>query len=220
VIVAVVAVPAGYFLVKGLRSAGNSNLGPNTNQDVIAEPADQGTERELSYFLRVQKMRDGKPFEAPFKSSGRDIYESGYGFTLVFQPDADGYMYIFNEGSDKQGETGYYLLFPSPTVNNGSAEVSGGRGNTTAGNKFTGGRGTEVMWMIWTKEKREDLEAIVKSVVVPPGIVKDEDMDSLRSFLEKYKTEKTESSKDSDDQRTIVKARGDVVVHRFGLEHR
>jgi tRNA A-37 threonylcarbamoyl transferase component Bud32 len=214
------AVPAGYFLVKGLRSA-DPNLGRNTNQDAITVPADQGTERELTYFLMVQKMRDGKPFEAPFQSSGREVYETGYKFTLSFTADANGYMYLFNEGPDTQGQTGYYLLFPTKSANDGLSQVVEGRVVTTSQVTFTGDRGTEVMWMIWTKEKRGDLEAIAASVVVKPGLVKGENVNSLLSFIgEQYKPEKTESSKDSDDQRTIVKGRGDVVVHRFELEHR
>lgn len=244
VIFAALSVLAGYVLMNGLGPFSGSNKAgppagnassPNTNrsQEGLTETgrnanssnsqgrANSGDEeRELSYFLMVQKMRNGKPFEEPFKSSGREVYESGYGFTMAFQPDADGYMYILNEGKDKQGQVGYYLLFPTPSANNGSAQVLGGREIRTAGNKFTGGRGSEVVWMIWTKQKPDDLEAIVKSVVVPPGIVRDENMNSLRGFLEKYETEKTESSKDSVNQRTLVKARGDVVIHRFELEHR
>jgi serine/threonine-protein kinase len=219
VILAFVAVPAGYFLVKGFRSDGNSNLGRNTNQDAIAEPADQGTERELSYFLMVQKMRDGKPFEAPFKSSGREVYEPGYKFTMTFKADAEGYIYLFNEGPDKQGQTRFSLLFPTPSANEGKSGIGEGQEITTFSNTFTGSRGTEVMWMIWTKEKRDDLEAIASSAM-EIGALKDENMNSLRSFLDKYKTKKTESSKASDDERTIVKARGDVVVHRFELQHR
>jgi serine/threonine protein kinase len=215
------AVPAGYFLIKGLRSAGNSNLGRNTNQDGIAEPADQGTERELSYYLMVQKIRDGKPFEAPFQSSGRDVYESGYKFTMSFEADADGYMYLFNEGPDKQGQTVYQLLFPTARANDGTSRVSGGQVVTTFSNSFTGGRGAEIVWMIWTKEKREDLEAIASSVVGKTLAVTGENMDSLLTFIsEQYKTEKTELSKDSDDQRTVIKARGDIVVHRLALQHR
>ena len=221
VVLAVVAVPAGYFLVKGFRSAGNSNVGRNTNQGDMTAPADQGMEREFSYFLMVQKMRDGKPFEAPFQSSGRDIYESGYKFTMSFTADADGYMYLFNEGPDNQGQTVYQLLFPTARTNNGTSRVSGRQVITTFSSSFTGGRGREVVWMIWTKEKREDLEAIASSVVGKTLAVTDENLNSFLSFIgEQYKTEKTESSKDSDNERTVVKARGDIVVHRLELQHR
>jgi hypothetical protein len=42
----------------------------------------------------------------------------------------------------------------------------------------------------------------------------------LRGFLEKeYQAAKPESAKDTVYQRTIVKARGDTIVHRFELEH-
>lgn len=215
-ILASLAVPAAFFLVSGFRSAGNSN----TNQGDGLQPVDQGTERELSYYLMVQKMRGGKPFEAPFKSSGREVYESGYKFTLSFTADADGYMYLFNYGKDEQDQMVYQLLFPSPRANNGTSQIGKGQVITTVPGTFTGGHGTEVMWMIWTKEKRDDLEAIAASAG-KAGVIENVNENSLLSFIrEQYKPEKTESSKDSDEQRTVVKARGDIVVHRIELEHR
>lgn len=179
-----------------------------------------GTERTLSYFLKVQKMRDGKPFEAEFNSSGQEIFESGYKFRMNFQADTDGYIYVFNEGKDELGKTGYYLLFPTESRNKGSARVGKGQQIETASNEFNGGRGTEIMWLIWIKEKSAELEAIASSIVDPPGIVAATKTSALRSFLEKHQAAKPDSTKDSANQRTVVKAKGEVVVHRFELEHR
>lgn len=240
VILAALSVAAGYLLFVGRGPAGpdlaanTSRAGaqlpatsnqtaanvnrPDASQGDTAEP---GRERELSYFLTVQKMRNGKPFEAPFKSSGQEIFESGYKFTMAFVPDGDGYMYVFNQGKDDQGKIGYYLLFPTPSTNKGSAQVSNGQQIETARSTFTGGRGTEVVWMIWTKEKSEDLERVTRAAVASAGVVMDEaSAILLEQFLEQNKSQKTESTKDSGNQRTLVKAKGDTVVHRFELEHR
>lgn len=212
----VLLLPAGYLLINSNKTnlvgnQANSNTGP----------ADSGAERAFSYFLMVQKMRASKTFEEPFKSSGQEVYESGYKFSMAFQPDADGYMYVFNEGKDAQGKTGYYLLFPTPSVNSGSEQVTAGQQILTAQNTFDGGKGTEVMWLIWTKDKREELEAVARlAVTTPHGAVKDEtNAGLLQGFLEKYKIDKAESNKDSANQRTVIKAKGDTVVHRFELEH-
>ncbi len=210
-ILAVLAIPVGYMLW-------NISKPPVVTDQ--PNPVTSAVQHELSYFLMVQKMRSGKPFEAPFKSSGQETLESGYKFKMVFQPDADGYMYVFNEGKDTQGKTGYYLLFPTPSINNGSTQVTKGQQIETAQNTLNGGKGTEVMWLIWSKEKREDLEAVTKSAVDNRGIVKDENTRLLKGFFDKYRAEKSESTKDTANQSTIVKTKGDTIVHRFELEHR
>lgn len=174
--------------------------------------------RTLSYSLMVQKMRDGKPFEEPFRSSGQEIFETGYKFTMSFQADADGYMYVYNEGLDTQGNTEYYLLFPTPSVNGGSARVSAGQPIETAQNTFSGGKGTEVMWLIWTAEKQDVLEAVARSASLPGGAIRDRD--ALRDLLEAHRGEPRDVRKDSANQRTVVKATGGMILHRFELEHR
>ena len=35
-------------------------------------------ERSLNYSLTVQKMRDGKPYQDEFESSGQEIFENGW----------------------------------------------------------------------------------------------------------------------------------------------
>jgi hypothetical protein len=212
IVLALISALIGYTAWRGVERGTAPNV-PATG--TLSDP-----KHELFYFLTVQKTRDGKPFEAPFKSSGQEVFESGYKFSMVFQPDADGLMYIFNEGKDAQGNGGYSLLFPTPRVNNGSAQVSAGQSIETAQNTFGGGKGTEVMWMIWTKDKRDDLEAVIRSAFTQSGAIRDENGGILKAFLDKYNAEKPDSSKDSTNQRTVVRATGDIVAHRFELEHR
>ncbi len=224
-ILAILAVPAGINYWNASRNAPANKTEMEAGNDKNANNAaaagmTTGTDRKISYFLNVQKMRNGKPFEAPFKSLGKEIYESGYKFNLVFQPDADGYMYVFNEGKDDAGKVGFNLLFPTPNINNGTSRVSAGQNIETAKNTFNGGKGTEVMWMIWVKQKSDDLESLIKTVIVPPGTVKDESTGTLRKFFAEYNDGKADLSKDQDKQQMIVKTKGDAVVYRFELEHR
>jgi serine/threonine protein kinase len=175
--------------------------------------------RTVAYFLTVQKMRDGKPYEAPFRSSGQEIFETGYKFSMTFQPDADGYMYVYNESRDQAGNEQYNLLFPTPTVNGGSSRVTAGQQIATAQNTFTGGKGTEVMWLIWTKETSDVLESVTKAAG-SSGAITNAAAESLRAFIDSHDSRTREISKDSASQRTIVKTVADAVVHRFELEHR
>jgi hypothetical protein len=187
-----------------------------------APPAAQtaAAPRQLSYFLRVQKMRDGKPFEAPFQSSGQEVFESGYKFQMVFQSQDEGNIYVFNEGADAQGKPGYFLLFPSPSVNGGSPHVTPAQQIETAQNTLTGGKGTEIMWLIWTKDKADEVEKAVAAAFADRGTVDDENYPALQSFLQKHASTQREVSKDTANQQTVIKASGDTVVHRFEIEHR
>jgi serine/threonine protein kinase len=176
---------------------------------------------ELSYYLTVQKMRGGKPFEEPFQSSGQEIFENGYKFKMNFQADADGFIYVFNEDQDAQGNLVYNILYPTPKTNNGSAAVKSKEPVETSINTFGGARGTEIVWLIWTAKKQADLEAARESAFSGQGTVKDtENVKKLKDFLEKYPSDKNETRKDSKNQQTIVKGKGDVFAQRIELEHR
>src|SRR5262249_22584568 len=82
-VLAAIALPAGIAVwTLGYRVAENrrADSSPNSPANSIANSEKENSikEEKLSYFLLVQKMRNGKPFEEPFKSSGREIFESGY----------------------------------------------------------------------------------------------------------------------------------------------
>ena len=203
-----------YFALNALKSA------PGVDNRPVATAAPAAGDREFFYFLTVQKMRDGKPFEEPFRSSGQEVFESGYKFNIVFQSQAEGYIYLFNEGRDESGKLGYYLLFPTPSVNDGSPQVIAGQQIQTAQNTFTGKTGTEIMWMIWTKQQDDVIAGVTQAALSDKGSVDDQNGEVLRSFLDKHGISKPETTKDTVNQRTIVKASGDVVVHRFEIEHR
>ena len=165
-------------------------------------------------------MRNGKPFEAPFKSSGQEIFETGYKFHMAFQSADEGNIYVFNEGVDAQGKPGYYLLFPTPGVNGGSPHVTAAQQIGTAQNTFSGGKGTEVIWLIWTKNSSDDLERVVAAAFAARGAVDPDNGSTLQGILDKYKSAPREVSKDTANQETVIKTNGDVVVHRFEIEHR
>lgn len=177
-----------------------------------------GSEGSLSYYLKVQKMRNGKAYQEPFRSSGQEVFESGYKFNLLFASDAAGYMYAFSEGKDVSGKTVHNLLFPTPSINNGSSKVNKLQEIETRQNTFEGGTGTEVIWLIWTAQERADLETIVKAAFDNRGLIADSD--GLKTFIDKYKSATAGVSKDQANQKTIVKATGDAVAHRIELEHR
>lgn len=212
-LVGAVTIGAGYMLWSGAAVVSEK---PATNSAVPTAP-----KRELYYFLTVQKMRDGKPYEEPFRSSGQEVFESGYKFKIAFEPQADGFIWLFSEGADTSGKRGYYLLFPTPVNNQGSSQVTAGQQIETAQNTLAGSRGTEIVWMVWSKEKQDELDSITREAFERnKGMVSDANTPTLQGILSKYDQAKTETTKDSANQRTVIRADGDLIVHRFEIEHR
>ncbi len=183
-------------------------------------PLQKEGEAALTYFLTVQKMRNGRAFEQPFRSSGQEIFESGYKFAMHFKPAFEGFLYVFNEGKDTAGNPGFFLISPTSNVNNGDSRVVAGQEVVTAQNTFTGSRGTEVLWLVWSRERLNDLEAAWKSVTDKRQPAAAEYSSIFAAYQQKYQSSKPESTKDSVNQMTVIKGKGDPIVHRFELEHR
>lgn len=181
-----------------------------------------GPERTLSYSLRVQKMRDGKPYEQPFLSSGTEIYEKGYKFQVLMNAQDEGYVYLFDEGKDESGRPVFNILFPTPKRNGGSAQVAAAASLETGWNTFGGQTGTESVWFVWTATRHAELEeARASALGDEKGRVADEAAASrLRTFLNREGGAPAEAAKDAQQQRTILRGRGDVLLYPLALEYR
>src|SRR5260370_13836351 len=78
------------------------------------------SERNLSYWMTVQKYRNGRPFEDPFRLAGEINFEKDYRIRLHLSSPQAGYLYILNESPDRK-DRAFDILFPSPTAKNMSA---------------------------------------------------------------------------------------------------
>lgn len=202
---AVVLVLLGAFLFSSWRAT------------TIVEPT-----RTLTYFLTVQKMRDNKPFQDPFQSSGQEIFESGYRFRLSVTSQHFGYLYIFNEGATRSGDLSLTIIHPTRVSNDGSAKIDSNQKLETDWNTFEGRPGTEQFWVIWSSSPVSELEDArdiafksEKGAVSDPGISR-----KVREFLRTHSLAKVESKKDTARQETAVKGSGDLLVTLVELEHR
>ena len=82
----------------------------------------------LRYYVLVQKYRNGKPFDQPFRLSGERVFERDYQVRLVMSSPVDTYLYVLNEGPKSTEEKpSLNTLFPSPTTNEGSARLGANR---------------------------------------------------------------------------------------------
>ncbi len=95
-----------------------------------------GASRSVNYSLTVQKMRDGKPFQDEFESSGQEIFENGWKFRINLSSPQDGYLYLINQGPVSGDTTTYNVLFPESKTNGGSPKVSADQKLQTAWMRF------------------------------------------------------------------------------------
>lgn len=181
--------------------------------------AASGTQRSFTYWLTVQKMRDGRLYQEPFQSSGQEIFENGYKFRLnVVSPDP-GYLYVINEGPPEEDGTSLTMVYPTPLRKN--AFVSNQPVHTNW-NTFRGQAGTENFWIVWSASPVSQLEsAETEAFANPKGALTDvSSIRTVREFLLTYSEPKPESTKDATAQQTHVSGVGDVVVKLAQLEHR
>jgi len=179
------------------------------------------SERSLNYSLTVQKMRDGKPYQDTFESSGQEIFENGWKFRMNLSGQQEGYLYLLNEGPSAGDATTYNVLFPEAKTNNGSSRVSAEQKLQTAWMRFDEHQGTEKFWLVWSASPVKELDAATDSVnEKDQGEIKDSaQARAVRDFLAKHSSPKPDVAKDSAKMQTTVKGRGDVLVNFIELEH-
>ena len=180
-----------------------------------------GRERSLTYSLTVQKMRDDKPYQGEFQSSGQEIFENGWKFRMNLSSPQEGNLYLLNEGPGGDDTTTYNVLFPEAQTNGGSAHVSANQKMQTAWMRFDNNQGTEKFWIVWSASPVMELEAVKQFVNDHDlGQVKDASKArAVRQFLQQHASTKTEITKDSENDQTVAKTKGDLLVNKLELKH-
>ena len=184
------------------------------------------TER-LSYWMRVQKYRNRKPYEEPFKLTSEINFEKDYHVWLHVASRQSGYFYILNEGpKPTNGLPSYVLLFPSPTANQGSALLTANQQITiperSNGFFFDKERGVEKVWLVWSASRVPELEN-VKTVTNPKdhgSITDPAQIRAVRDWLAKN-NQPAQLAVETDEQnkQINIKGRGDTLVRQIKLEH-
>ncbi len=180
-----------------------------------------GRERSLTYSLTVQKMRDDRPFQSEFESSGQEIFENGWKFRMNVDSQQDGYLYLLNEGPASANSSTYNVLFPESKTNSGSPRVTAGQKLQTDWMRFDEQQGTEKFWMVWSASPVKELEAVTEAANDRDlGEIKDAaKAKAVRDFLNQHAAPKPEVTKDSAKKQSVVKGKGDVLVSAIDLEH-
>jgi len=178
-------------------------------------------EQSLAYSLSVQKVRDGKPYQGEFESSGQEIFENGWKFRMNLSSPQEGYLYLLNEGPAAGDAVTYNLLFPEAKTNNGSPRVAADQKLQTAWMRFDDHQGTEKFWLVLSPTPVKELEAATNTVNErDQGEIKDSaQARAVRDFLQMHSSTKPEVTKDSAKKQTTVRGKGEVLVNYIELEH-
>jgi serine/threonine protein kinase len=113
----------------------------------------------FSYWLTVQKMRDGKESGGSFKSNGEETFESGDKFRLNVSSPNPGYLYVLNEGPPEPNRTSFMMIYPSQAINNGSATLGANQPVQSDWTIFRGPAGAENFWIVWSASPVSQIES-------------------------------------------------------------
>jgi serine/threonine protein kinase len=178
-------------------------------------------ERSLAYSLTIQKMRDGKPYQGEFESSGQEIFENGWKFRMNLSSPQDGYLYLLNEGPADSNTNSYDVLFPEAQTNGGSPHVNANQKLQTAWMRFDDNQGTEKFWLIWSAAPVKELEAVTGAVNDRElGEIKDQTKArAVRDFLDQHSSPAPEVTKDSARKQSVITGNTNLLVRSIELEH-
>jgi serine/threonine protein kinase len=217
-------------LLAGLTIGGVALWRRSGSTPVISAPAPApapipAVQRTISYWITVQKYRDGKPYQDPFRLSDNINFEKDYQLRLTLTSSQNGRLYLLNEGPLGADQTPTFnVMFPSTTSNEGSALLTKNQPVQIPEESwfnFDGQEGTEKIWLIWTEKEVPELEAVKgfanrkdRGVVSSPGL-----RTAVSEFLKAHSSSKPTVERNEDKKETVVRAPGEILVHVIKLEH-
>ncbi|MEA2204123.1 MAG: eukaryotic-like serine/threonine-protein kinase [Blastocatellia bacterium] len=182
-------------------------------------------ERELSYWMTVQKYKSERSFGEPFRLAGEINFEKDYRLRLNVGSAQSGYLYILNQGpANTEGANSLVVLFPSPTANDGLSKLADNQRieiPETSWIKFDAEQGTEKLWLVFSATAVPELEAVKQFVnKKDQGLISDAVLNArVLEFLRANSGTKATLEKDDELKQTTLKIPGAVLVHAIKLEH-
>ena len=180
-------------------------------------------ERTLTYWITVQKFRDGRAYGDAFPLAGEINFEADYQIRVHIRSPQPGYLYIFNEGPTNASATPEYnVVFPSKTANKGSSFLAAGdvvQIPEKSWLQFDKQQGVEKLWLVFSQEAVPELEAMKQfASEQTKGLITDVAQNkAIQNFLTNSSLPKAGAEKG--ETLTTVKAAGKLVVYAVKLEH-
>lgn len=227
IIVLAIAAAAGAVVIPRLSAWLNPDVTPSpTPQTATPGPAALGAERTFNYSITVRKNPKLYPDDGPSQIPGEMLFALGDQIHISFISPQRGYLYIINESPPVTGQaSSFNILFPSPTANQGSAQISAGQTVRIPDHDdefvFDREKGAEKLWLIWAAGEVAELEPL-KRLANPKdaGEIKDPaQVESLRKFLTTRSAAEPQVTRDETSKQTTVKMKGDVLIKLVNLQH-
>ncbi|HEU4931529.1 MAG TPA: protein kinase [Pyrinomonadaceae bacterium] len=176
----------------------------------------------FNYWLTVQKMRDGKEYQEPFKSNGEETFENGDKFRLNVSSPNPGYLYVINEGPPALDSTSFVMIYPSKALNNGSATLGANQPVQSDWTIFRGPAGAENFWIVWSASPVKQMESAKNQALRSlNGGLDDQNLVTLKEFLRMKQDEvKVRVTHYKASQTVLVRGPGDVLVTLAQFNHR
>ena len=179
-------------------------------------------ERALTYWVTVQRFRNGRPYKESFTLAGEMIFEADYQIRVHVRSPQPGYLYVLNEGPpEASAQPEFVVLFPSSTANAGSPRLVSDQEVKIPEEswfEFDNQQGTEKLWLIFSKEAVPELEAAGVANPQTRGLITNVAHNrTIQNFLTTHAAHKPEYEKD--DKQTTLKLPGKLLVYAVKLEH-
>ena len=189
---------------------------------VSPSPAANLPERQLEYWITVQKYREGKPFEEPFRLAREINFEKDYQVRLTLRSPQPSYLYILNQSPDDANPL--QILFPSSTANGGSPLIDKNREiqiPEVSWFKFDAEQGTETLWVVWSIAAIPEFDSARKFAnPADGGVISDVGLtESLRPFLIETSPDDLKIEKTDAPPLTVLLVSGKIIVHGIKLAH-
>ena len=183
----------------------------------------EAPEPKLTYWITVQKFKDGKPYQDPFDLASEINFEADYQIRLSIRGLQPGYLYVLNEGpATAVGAPEYVVIFPSPTANDGSDFVAANQRVQIPHQtwlKFDKEQGVEKLWVVFSDRPVPELAGIKAFANAQTrGLITDRQQNqAVNSFLSSYSLSAVTPEKG--DTLTTLKTASKTVVYPIRLEH-
>jgi hypothetical protein len=149
----VLSVAAASPWLTGASSGGPARSGP--------PPAAGATgTREVAYTLVVEPMQAGVPGGQPGAVAPGSVLVSGSRFRLELIGAQSGFFYLLSDEATPGGDRLLRLLFPTPSINRGSASYAREEQLTTGWYVLGKGPATDRLLIVWSAEAVTELEAV------------------------------------------------------------
>lgn len=222
VALALALVAAAGFAIWRMSRNDNPQTNTSTNSPAVTKNTTPTASASpvLAYSLTVQKVFDGQPMGAPEEYSGAEMFGNDWKFKFNVTPTEDGYFYLLNAAPQPDGSTEWNVLFPTPQNNNGQARISGQQKRTFGWYIFDNKPGQEKLWLVWSRQPVQDLEAAVKAATKTALVIKDpQHLAAVTNFLQPWEKDTPAVTANQQEKRTIINSDQMTWAYLVKLRH-